>query len=130
MQEMDRLTIHEMGIPGAVLMENAGRGSVRIFLEHFDPSPGSCAVVLCGPGNNGGDGYVIARYLNNAGMRIIVLVLVKAGRVSGDALTNLKIIKRMKMDIKEVPGPAEWRKTRGCLGDCDSIIDGTRGAGR
>jgi len=129
MQEMDRLTIHEMGIPGAVLMENAGRGSVRIFLEHFDPSPGSCAVVLCGPGNNGGDGYVMARYLNNAGIRIIVLVLGKAGRISGDALTNLKIIKRMKMDIREAPGPAEWRKTRRCLADCDYIIDGILGTG-
>jgi ADP-dependent NAD(P)H-hydrate dehydratase / NAD(P)H-hydrate epimerase len=128
-QEMDRLTIHKMGIPGAVLMENAARGSVRMFLGHFDPSPGSCAVVICGPGNNGGDGYAMSRYLSHAGMRIIVLVLAKAARITGDALINLKIIKRMKMDIREAPGPAEWRKTRGCLADCDYIIDGILGTG-
>jgi hydroxyethylthiazole kinase-like uncharacterized protein yjeF len=129
MREMDRLTIHKMGIPGAVLMENAARGSARIFLEHFDPSPGSCAAVICGPGNNGGDGYAMARYLSHAGMRIIVIVLAKAARITGDALTNVKIIKRMKMDIREAPGPAEWRKTRGCLADCDYIIDGILGTG-
>jgi hydroxyethylthiazole kinase-like uncharacterized protein yjeF len=128
-QEMDRLTIHDVGIPGAVLMENAGRGATRIFLEHFSPSPGSCAVVICGPGNNGGDGYVMARYLNQAGMRVIVLALGKPGRISGEALTNLEIIRHMKMDIMGAPGPAGWRKVRDCLADCDYIIDGLLGTG-
>jgi NAD(P)H-hydrate epimerase len=129
MQEMDHLTIHEMGISGAVLMENAARGAARIFLEHFDPAPGSCAVVICGRGNNGGDGYVMARYLNRAGLRVIVLVLAKLGGISGDALTNLKVIRQMNLDIREVSGPGEWKKICGCLADCDYIIDGILGTG-
>jgi len=128
-KEMDRITIHEIGIPGAVLMENAARGATRIFLEHFDPAANSHVVVICGPGNNGGDGYVMARYLSQAGLRIIVLVLADLGRISGDALTNLEIIKRMDLDIREVPGPKEWKKIRMSLADCDYIIDGILGTG-
>ncbi len=61
MQEMDRLAIQEVGIPGPVLMENAARGATRVFLEHFDPAEDAHIGVLCGRGNNGGDGYVMAR---------------------------------------------------------------------
>jgi hydroxyethylthiazole kinase-like uncharacterized protein yjeF len=128
-QEMDNLTIHEMGISGAVLMESAARGAARIFLEHFDPAPGSLAVVICGRGNNGGDGYAMARYLNGAGMRVIVIVLAKLAGISGDALINLKIIKRMNLDIREVPSHGEWKKICSCLSDCDYIIDGILGTG-
>ncbi|MBW1765329.1 MAG: bifunctional ADP-dependent NAD(P)H-hydrate dehydratase/NAD(P)H-hydrate epimerase, partial [Deltaproteobacteria bacterium] len=70
MQELDRLTIRKLGISGIVLMENAGRGASRLFLNHFDPLPGSHVLVLCGSGNNGGDGYVMARYLFQAGLKV------------------------------------------------------------
>jgi len=59
MQDMDRKTIQDLGLPGMVLMENAGRGSARFFLEQFSPSVGQKVLVLCGSGNNGGDGYVV-----------------------------------------------------------------------
>ena len=63
MQEMDRKTIETFGIPGRVLMENAGRGATRFFLEQFKNIEGKNIGVVAGRGNNGGDGFVIARYL-------------------------------------------------------------------
>jgi NAD(P)H-hydrate epimerase len=129
MKEMDRLSIHEIGIPGAVLMENAARGATRIFLEHFDPVGGSHVVVICGRGNNGGDGYVMARYLNQAGFRVKVIVLTDLSKISGDALINLEIIKRLRLDVREIPDNEEWVKIRSSLGDCDYIIDGILGTG-
>ncbi len=129
MQEMDRLTIGETGIPGIVLMENAARGAARVFLEHFSPDEGSRVLILCGRGNNGGDGYVMARYLSQAGLKINVVVLAELDRISGDALTNLEIIKRMDPDICEVPDTSRISELRRRLGECDYIVDGIFGTG-
>ncbi len=63
MQEMDRYTIEEYGIPGRVLMENAGRGAVDFLMEQFQPTQTTRVAVVAGRGNNGGDGWVMARYL-------------------------------------------------------------------
>ena len=129
MQEMDRLSIHEIGIPGAVLMENAARGTTRLFLEHFDPVKGAHIVIICGRGNNGGDGYVIARYLYQAGLKVTVLVLTETDRISGDALINLEIIKRIGLEIKVASDYEAWSGISGCLEECDYIIDGILGTG-
>jgi ADP-dependent NAD(P)H-hydrate dehydratase / NAD(P)H-hydrate epimerase len=129
MQEMDRFAIEEIGIPGAVLMENAARGATRVFLEHFDPPEGSRIGILCGRGNNGGDGYVMARYLQRARMRVTVAVLCDPSRVSGDGLLQLEIIRRLGLEILEAPGPEEWAESRNRLEDCDYLIDGILGTG-
>ena len=129
MQEMDRLSIREMGIPGIVLMENAARGASRVFLEHFSPEEDSCVLIICGRGNNGGDGYAMARYLSQAGLKIRVVVLAELDRISGDALTNLEIIKRMDLDICEVPGPSRISEFRRHLEECDYMVDGIFGTG-
>lgn len=128
-QEMDRITIQELGIPGAVLMENAARGATRVFLEHFAPPADSHVVVLCGRGNNGGDGYVMARYLQQAGIRVTVILLSKMNKISGDALINLKVIKQMGLEILEVPDAKRWGTKRRVIRDCDFIIDGILGTG-
>ncbi len=80
-QEMDRITIEEMGIPGVVLMENAARGATRAFLDHFGPPLGSHVLILCGRGNNGGDGYAIARYLHQARLKVTVIVLAETAKI-------------------------------------------------
>jgi len=129
MQEMDRMTIHDMGVPGVVLMENAARGATRLFLSHFVPAIHAHILLLCGRGNNGGDGYVIARYLHNAGFKITVLVLAPLEKISGDALTNLKIIRSMDLKIIAVPGEKEWQMHQSLLTRCDYIIDGILGTG-
>jgi len=129
MQEMDRLTIQELGVPGAVLMENAARGATRVFLEHFDPPLGARVLLVCGRGNNGGDGYVMARYLSGAGMEVTVMVLSELGRIGGDALLNLEIIRRMGLEVLEVPGPEQWAAYRDRRGSCDFIVDAILGTG-
>src|SRR5439155_9943678 len=64
-RELDRRAIDEFGVPGVVLMENAGRGCAELLMRlNPDRKP---TVILCGPGNNGGDGFVIARHLDNHG---------------------------------------------------------------
>jgi hydroxyethylthiazole kinase-like uncharacterized protein yjeF len=128
-QEMDRLTIHEMGIPGVVLMENAARGATRLFLDHFKPSALTRIAVLCGPGNNGGDGYVMARYLHNKGFKMTVLVLAPLEKISGDALVNLDLIRTMGLEVREVPAEKEWQTHQSLLDQCDFIIDGILGTG-
>jgi hydroxyethylthiazole kinase-like uncharacterized protein yjeF len=128
-QEMDRLTIHEMGIPGIVLMENAARGAAGFFLDYFEPPEKSRVVVLCGPGNNGGDGYVVTRYLHEKGLKTTVIVLAPLTKVKGDALTNLEIIRRMDLDILECPGIDEWTGCRSTIETGDFIIDGLLGTG-
>jgi hydroxyethylthiazole kinase-like uncharacterized protein yjeF len=129
MQEMDRLTIQDLGIPGVVLMENAGRGASRIFLEHFDPPEGARIMILCGSGNNGGDGYVMARYLHQAGFDVVVVILSKYEKIAGDALINLEIIRKMGLEIVYVSHSNEWDALCPSLKDCDFIIDGILGTG-
>ena len=129
MQEMDRLTIEEIGIPGVVLMENAARGASRVFLAHFAPPRNSRVLILCGRGNNGGDGYVMARVLSEAGLKVSVLVLAEFNQIGGDALVNLNILRHMGMEILEVPSETQWKKQRHLLKDCEFIIDGLLGTG-
>jgi NAD(P)H-hydrate epimerase len=128
-QEMDRITIGEVGIPGVVLMENAARGASRVFLDHFDPALDSHVLVLCGRGNNGGDGYVIARYLHQAGLRVTVIVLAETVKIGGDALLNLEVIRRMGLDIIVAASREEWNRTSGLVSTSDFIIDGILGTG-
>jgi NAD(P)H-hydrate repair Nnr-like enzyme with NAD(P)H-hydrate epimerase domain len=75
MQRMDRTTIESFGIPGRVLMENAGRGATAFFLEAvYRHHPGAVGIVA-GRGNNGGDGFVMARYLHQKGLPATVFLL-------------------------------------------------------
>ena len=128
-QEMDRITIEQMGIPGVVLMENAARGAARMFLAHFRPPSDSNVLVLCGRGNNGGDGYVIARYLHQAGLKVTVIVLAETANVGGDALLNLEIIRRMGLSIVQAARREDWDRESKRMSTCDYIIDGILGTG-
>src|SRR3954466_11597661 len=92
MREADRQTIGEVGIPSVVLMENAGRQAVAAMEAAFDDLLSSRVGVLCGRGNNGGDGFVVARTLAQRGIEAIVFLLAGANDVRGDARTNLEIL--------------------------------------
>lgn len=87
MRATDRWAIDELGIPSLDLMERAGEGLARIVAETVPEGP---VVVVCGPGNNGGDGFVAARLLHDDGRDVTVLAVVDADAYSGDALANLK----------------------------------------
>lgn len=88
MQETDKRAIEECGIPGLRLMENAGRVCVEEILDTFGPK--GHAVILAGRGNNGGDGYVIARLLVLKGWSAKVIILAEREQISGDAAVNLE----------------------------------------
>ena len=92
MQETDRRAIEEYGVSGLDLMERAGHSCVDTLLSEFGPK--GSAAVIAGRGNNGGDGYVIARLLRQEGWRVFVYVLAEQGRISGDAAINLERLPR------------------------------------
>ena len=95
----DQWAINELSIPGPVLMENAGRGCTEVILQHFSVKPAAKVSIFCGTGNNGGDGFVIARHLSNAGIKPHVIICGQKEKIAGDALINLKIIQNMPIPI-------------------------------
>jgi len=103
MQKMDRSTIESFGLPGRILMENAGRGATHFFLEHFKDAVNKKIGVIAGRGNNGGDGFVIARYLAQKGISVTVYLLSERQKVSGDAAANLKLLTPLKIPVIEMP---------------------------
>jgi ADP-dependent NAD(P)H-hydrate dehydratase / NAD(P)H-hydrate epimerase len=105
MREMDRRTIENFGIPGIILMENAGRGAARVLFEKFEDLKEKRVGVVAGRGNNGGDGFVIARYLAQRGIRTTVYLLAKKDMVKGDAAANLLLLEPLQIPVIELPDP-------------------------
>ena len=103
MQEMDRRTIQEFGIPGRVLMENAGRGATEVFLKRlYSQGPGRVGI-LAGRGNNGGDGFVMARYLAQRNIDVKVFLLAKATGMPEDAAANYRLLAASNVPVIEIP---------------------------
>src|SRR5882762_4083567 len=88
-RELDRRAIEGLGVPGVVLMENAGRGAAEVLVGLRCRGP---VVICCGKGNNGGDGFVIARHLDNRGVRVRVLLFTDPNTLAGDAAVNHTIV--------------------------------------
>jgi len=100
MQNIDRATIESFGIPGQVLMENAGRGAFDMLLRLF-PDIGSLKVaVMAGKGNNGGDAFVIARYLLEKGIDTTTFMLSSKEKISGDARANLLLLEKIVLETQ------------------------------
>jgi len=101
-REMDRIAMEELHIPGIVLMENAARGIAQIALRRLGGRLGPVAVV-CGPGNNGGDGLAAARHLANAGkdVRIHLVVPAEAYREGSDPAIHLEIARAMGLALRD-----------------------------
>lgn len=102
MRELDRRAMEEIGIPGAVLMESAGRGAAELLAERYaDLFPGP-VLILAGKGNNGGDGFVVARWLLNRGWQVQTIVLAAPAAIGGDAGLNLDILQRCGATVTAV----------------------------
>ena len=129
MQELDRATISDFGIPGAVLMENAGRGTYEKIVEKAPDATGKRIAVLCGRGNNGGDGFVIARCFHNEGASVTAFLFADSGKVSGDALTNLEAFKEAGGRVIHITDEAQWRQAAPDIQQAGIIIDGLLGTG-
>lgn len=97
MRELDRQTIEEIGIPGMVLMENAGRGTVERMERIIGPVAGKSLCIFAGPGNNGGDGLVIARTVHGMGAFPFVFFLLDPEQLKGDAAQNFAIFKQLRL---------------------------------
>lgn len=99
MQDIDRITINKYGIEGIVLMERAGLAVVSRINELY---PGNRAIVFCGRGNNGGDGFVIARLLHNQGREVAVVVTSNPGSLKGDARVNYGAARKFGVKVRSV----------------------------
>jgi NAD(P)H-hydrate epimerase len=118
-RELDRRAIHDFGVPGVVLMENAGANMARLLLSLG--VRGEIAV-CCGKGNNGGDGFVIARHLDNAGFTVRVLVFADPERLEGDAAVMFDILRRSRLPFEVWPEP-------GRVNGVEWIVDALFGTG-
>jgi len=128
-REVDRIAILEFGIPGIVLMENAGRGAAQVVLEMLKEPADSVVAIVCGAGNNGGDGFVIARHLHNAGVKVAVYLAVDPAKLGGDAKINCDIAHRMKLPIHPLLTPAQIEEGGAAMGRADVIVDAILGTG-
>ncbi len=100
-RELDVLAIEHVGLPGAVLMENAGAAAAEFIYSTLVNPPAANLLILCGSGNNGGDGLVIARRLHNAGVRVEVALAAPREKLQGDAAINLAICERMDIALHD-----------------------------
>ncbi|MBM2832987.1 MAG: NAD(P)H-hydrate epimerase [Candidatus Brocadiaceae bacterium] len=106
MRELDRKAIEEYKIPGIILMENAGRNVAEEVLQMIENPQQAKVAILCGKGNNGGDGFVVARHLHNQSISLNVFLVAKISDIlkDGDAGKNLQILLNMKIPVKEILG--------------------------
>ena len=125
---IDRLAIEQLGIPGIVLMENAARSAAEAALAMLDTT-GAKVTVLCGGGNNGGDGYAIARHLHNAGLPTTIYTATDTDRLKGDALTNYRVVHRMGLAVTPILTEAQVDEHASTWSDCDVIVDALLGTG-
>ena len=131
-REIDRKAIEEYGIPGLILMENAGRNVAEETLKMLVDPHKAKVVIFCGKGNNGGDGFVIARHLYNRGVNISVYLTTKVSGVladGGDAGTNLKILLNMNLNVKELQNLQDIEGIGKELQGRDIIVDAIFGTG-
>ena len=126
MRALDLRAIEKLGIPGPRLMENAGRGAAALIAREWAPVRGKRVVILCGKGNNGGDGVVVARHLKAKGGRLQVLLLGTRGEVRGDAGRALA---RWPGRVEEIRGDLGLAAVRSALGKADLIVDALLGTG-
>jgi len=129
MRDADRRTIEEIGIPSIVLMENAGRQAVAAMEAAYDDLATSQVGVLCGRGNNGGDGFVVARTLVQRGVDVGVFLLGSVSEISGDARINLEVLGRIGLTVVEITTAQEWELHFTEISECDLVVDAILGTG-
>lgn len=129
MREMDRITIEELGIPGVVLMEIAGRGVAERVASLAPGLVGWRVAVLCGAGNNGGDGYVAARHLALWGADVQLVLLAPEDRVQGDARVNYDVARRLDVPVSFWTEEALPMEAGALLAEQDCVVDALLGTG-
>ncbi len=129
MQACDRAAIDDYGISGELLMENAGLQVVEALMSYFDDQPPATVAVLCGRGNNGGDGFVVARHLHNLGGEVVIFLFGQASALRGSAAINHRLAARVGVPVIEVPDEEAWQPLADDLADSECIVDAMLGTG-
>lgn len=127
MQHIDRRAIERFGIPSIVLMENAAIAVVEAIFEHFP----NCerAAIVCGTGSNGGDGFAIARHLENRGVVPSLFIVGDRAKIAGDAATNLAVCERLAIPIHAITSADSLDSALIHAADADVIVDAIFGTG-
>ena len=129
MREADRLTTERYGVPSDLLMENAGAAIASYLADAYPEINTYRVLILCGKGNNGGDGLVVARRLRERGLAPSVVLFAEPSAMRGDAATNLARWQRGNGDLRVVTSKAEWDVAREILTEADLIVDALLGTG-
>ena len=130
MRELDRRASEEFGVPSLILMENAGRAAADVASEMARPQVG-CVIVFCGRGNNGGDGFVVARHLANRGYDVRCHYTGRLTEVErgSDPGVNLAILEKMAIRIYEHEDLAHREEMARSVGWAALLVDGLLGTG-
>ncbi len=129
MRLIDKITIEEFGIPGRVLMENAGREAVRIFIKTFKKGVNKKIAIAAGAGNNGGDGFVIARCLLFYGWDVTLFLFSNPKKIKGAAKNNFKLLESLDISIIVADTPKKFNNYKKIMGTADIWIDAILGTG-
>lgn len=129
MREADRLTTERYGIPGLQLMENAGAAVAGYLSDTFPDLSSRRILVLCGKGNNGGDGFVAARHLRELNALPCVFLFAESSELRGDAATNLQRWRQGGGELRVVTSGDDWAAAREALSETDLIVDALLGTG-
>jgi ADP-dependent NAD(P)H-hydrate dehydratase / NAD(P)H-hydrate epimerase len=132
-RELDRLAIEECKVPSLVLMENAGRGAAEVIqaelLRRSESARSKDVVIVCGAGNNGGDGFVVARRLRNAGFSVLVFLAASAFKLKGDALVNHDAWVGLGGGVSELSGQTALIEFERALVSASLVVDALFGTG-
>ena len=136
MRGLDQSAINDFNIPGIVLMENAGLGTVQLMEKELGSPSNTFALIFIGPGNNGGDGLVIGRHLHQRGCKPIFFFLVDPDRLTGDAATNMTIVRKLRLPFHVIDSisrvqtlPVLYKQFINQGMPCFAIIDAIFGTG-
>ena len=129
MREADRVTIDDRGVPSLDLMERAGREVTAAMVSAFPDLRARRVLVLCGKGNNGGDGFVVSRLLRERSVAVRAWLVGPAADVKHDARTNLDRLRALGVEVAEIADLAAWRRYLANLAECDLIVDALFGTG-
>lgn len=132
MRQIDRVAIEQYGIPGIILMENAALAVVEKAAAYLRQHNGHCAAVICGKGNNGGDGMAVARHLHQRGFDVRTYILSDPSQFTGDAALNYNILYNINAPITVLSyqdAQEAWERFYADLQRADMIIDALFGTG-
>ncbi|MFZ2491092.1 MAG: NAD(P)H-hydrate epimerase, partial [Thermoanaerobaculia bacterium] len=127
MRSIDRRTIDRFGVPSIVLMENAAIAVVDAIFERY--ASVERVAIICGTGQNGGDGFAVARHLENRGVVPQLVIVGDRASIGGDSLTNLLICERLGMPIYPVTQSSEIDTALAHVADADLLVDALFGTG-